>query len=494
MASIDKLIALRNEYVHPDIWPSDATATRLYDEHIGLLEGLYAGTSFLKDYEFTLYRPGFRLACQGPDLTLFRESKSHPGDPEGFFIEKEGARPLAFMAFLLFDDAEEATSQDEKPPKDIMLYESRSAKWIKYLRGNHLRYRNEDAFVGANDVLANLTRRLSQSDSTAVWHLPPEQLRSPKWEDLHRHCKTASLRLVGFHITERKFSPAFYLPRAPLEDAFGRFVAGGERLCLLVGDSGCGKTNLLCHLTTEFVESGHAVLHYYGRNFDGGPLLSAIAADLVNQETDLLPYLVSFNGSADTVSGRRLILFFDAINEYTDTLALFRSILDLDENLIRAGINFHKIIVSMRSSTWDLIDRSFNLTREQFLFTLAQGESSERPRIVIGSFDENETRDAYGRYAFSGQDNSRQEKQKTDYGIRISTPYEMLPAGIRQLVANPIFLRYLVTSYESVTQDLSEADLLVRFYDRNIPPKHRYFLQYFLEVLWSMRRDFLTGR
>lgn len=493
VVSIDKLITLRNEYVHPDIWPSDAAASRLYEQHIGMLDGLYTAASFLAEYRFIYQKQGRRLSCHGPDLSLFRESESRAGDPEGFFIEKEGERPLAFMAFLLFDDTDDGPVLEEKPSKDIMLYESRTAKWIKYLRGNHLRYRKDDAFVSTNEVLARLTRRLARNDSSAAWHLRQDQLRSPQWDDLYNHCKAAALKLVGFHITEKKFNPNFYLSRAPLEEAFARFINGGERICLLVGDSGCGKTNLLCHLTDEYVTGGHSVLHYYGRNFDGGSLLSAVAADLVSQESELLPYLSSFNNAAQTIGGKKMLLFFDAINEYTDAPALFRNILDLEEALrARAGIGFHKIIISMRSATWELIDRSFNFTRGRFFFSLAPGEPTERPRIWIGPFDEDETRSAYHRYALSQHDNPRQEKQKTDYGVRLNTTYEALPVGIRQLISNPIFLRYLVTSYESVTQELTEADILVRFYNRNIPSKHRYFLLYFLEVLWFLRKDFLT--
>jgi hypothetical protein len=339
VAAIERFITLRNEYVHPDIWPSETTASRLYEENISLLDGLYRNAGFLTEYRFFFQQGGKRLLCHGPDLTAFQQGRSQQGDPEGFFLEKEGEAPLAFMAFLLFDEAEDSADATETLSKDIMLYESRTAKWIKYLRGNNLRYRHEDAFIPTNDVLSRLTKRLAQNDANAAWLLPAEQLRKPRWEDFHKHCKVAALRLVGFHITEKKYNPSFYVARGSIESAFDSFLNGDEPLCLLVGNSGAGKTNLLCHLTMELVASGHAVLHYYGRNYDGGPLLSAIAADLVSDEKDLLPYLAGLNGSSETAGGKKMVLFFDAINEYTDALSLFHNIVELEQgtDLERAG-------------------------------------------------------------------------------------------------------------------------------------------------------------
>jgi hypothetical protein len=117
---------------------------------------------------------------------------------------------------------------------------------------------------------------------------------------------------------------------------------------------------------------------------------------------------------------------------------------------------------------------------------------SERARILAAPFSEAETRDAYQAYALNPGDDSRRQKQKMDFGIRLRTPFESLPSGIQQLVSNPIFLRYLVTSYETVNQELTEGDILTRFYDCNIPPRHRFFLRYFLDLLWFLRRDFLS--
>lgn len=505
---IDDFLRLRNEYVHPDIWPGAALADQLVKQYQPLLDQLIDSAAFLADYRFTHQKSGRKRLCMGPSLDGFVELPYDPSQPEGFDLERDDEPPLPFLAFLVLTDTGvsgpelSGISSDGAGDADILMYESRVARRIKYIRGNRLAYRGEEAFATSNVALTRLKERLGDNEEHAQAAFRQANAELPDWQRLRENSRQMSEKAISVHKQERKYEPRFYINRSHIEATFKEFLTSPQSVCVLVGDSGCGKTNLLCHLTEDSLKIGHAVLHFYARNYDGSGLTSIVASQLVPNINQFGPYLAALGRLPELAGNHKLILIIDAINEYSDPSALMREIIHLDDLLRAEGAHYCKIVLSCRTATWSNLEREAEEAeskqeakpnrRERFYFDIAPSATAERPYITIGPFTAEETEKAYNKYAIGAAETPQQRRLKSEYfGIRLKTPFKDLPAGLKHLVANPIFLRYLVTSYEEVTQELSEAEILMKFYEEKIERRHQFFLAYFLDVLWHKRSDYL---
>ena len=115
--------------------------------------------------------------------------------------------------------------------------------------------------------------------------------------------------------------------------------------------------------------------------------------------------------------------------------------------------------------------------------------------VLIDKFTEKEAADAYDLYVCRGNDDHAAEQKKA-FGICLKTPYGKLPGAVKQLIRNPVFLQYLARTYHQVNASLTEEQVLLDFYKETLSEewtkRHRYFLAYFLEVLWHKKSDHLT--
>ena len=355
---IDRFITLRNEYVHPDIFPPREESERLLGVYHPLLDQLLDASPFLTEYRLTLQIGGQYFPCCGPDLGAVRKTEIPEGEDCSFLLERPGQESLSFLVFLLFDRPSTRPMATGDQLRDVMIYESRTRSRVQYVRGNVRSYTSLQDFLDKGRFLNRIKEQFGQEEEQRDLKRRRQNVESPSWERLQQYCREESFTMVAFHEREKKYRRDFYLRRKEPEETFAAFIHGAERLCIFVGDSGCGKTNLFCHLTDEYVDQKeHCVLHYYGRNYDGGSLLSAIASDLVVEEDQLLPFLAAFNHAPPVKDGKRLILFFDAINEYDKPIELYGKILSLVD-ILDKEIGYHKLVVSMRTATWRILRRA----------------------------------------------------------------------------------------------------------------------------------------
>jgi hypothetical protein len=96
-----------------------------------------------------------------------------------------------------------------------------------------------------------------------------------------------------------------------------RWTASQERLVVITGDGGSGKTHLLCDAAAARAAQGLPTLLLLGQHFDGRAPLAQIA-ELVQWDgpaAELLPTLAA----AAQASGRRGLVMIDALNESQDS-------------------------------------------------------------------------------------------------------------------------------------------------------------------------------
>ena len=125
-------------------------------------------------------------------------------------------------------------------------------------------------------------------------------------------------------VTQRQGTPQrpgvyisdLFSSRTAVEKQLEGFLAGDASLTLLLGDSGAGKTNVLCAWVASVEQRGHGVLAYDCAELQD--LEREICLDLEAAPGTPLPQAVEAAAAHSAATGKRLVLAFDAINEYHD--------------------------------------------------------------------------------------------------------------------------------------------------------------------------------
>ncbi len=495
VARIETLIQLRNEYVHPDIWPADEVSESLCEVHTSTLDTLIAQADFIVSHPLILTTEEESLYCRGSQVAEFR--RGHRRDdlsPGHFYLETKGGA-LSFLTFLLYGRPHNLAPRAETTREqdlDILLYDSQTTKKVKFQRGNYLSYLDRSEFDEIDDILEDLKSRLGQNERIEHREFKKQNVTRPDWNRLFDFCKTSSERTVSFHVGEHKYHENFYLPRVRLEESYWNFVGDSKRIAFLVGDSGSGKTNLLCHLTEASLGRGHGVLHFSGRNCVVGKFFGQVADELVVEPTDLIDFLRGVQGSNEVGGGRRLLLFVDAINESSDPEALYDEIQGFISSLDEGGVTFCKLLVSMRTATWHRMESNFDFPKRVVYYSRSD-DDVEQPYLAIERFTPEETRQAYELYRRGDDSETSATLVRREFRFRLETPFDELPISVRVLVSNPIFLRFLALSRSRVTEDVDASQVLLDYHENTatLPRKHRYLLHYLLRALWDKRDDFL---
>lgn len=495
-AYIDSLINVRNTYIHPDIWPPENQSRTLYEKYLTVLNKLIESADFLRGFSLMLATDTALLNCSGYMLGNFSSEPLRDGLIQNNFYLLTGEKRLSLLTFLFHGCPDNAT--DNTAASDILLYEGRTSKKIRYLRGNYLSYLDQSQFKQTEMILEALKKRLGQDEMEKSKNFKKNNVNKPAWKRLQQFCETTSKEIINFHVREGKYHRNFYLPRKHIESTFHCYLNGIDenknttKMLNFVGDSGCGKTNLLCHLTEKSLSDGHCVLHLYGRNYSGEQFTSVVASELVAEEDDLIPFLIRLKECDDVKGGKKLIILIDAINEYSSPVELYKEVIKMTEEFSQAGIDYCKVVISTRTATWRLIDSHVDTFRPELMFFEKKpGEKCQRPYVEIGVFSPEETEQAYELYLPSENGERFHDELRGDFKIIIQTPFSQLPPSIRIIVSNPIFMKMLIRSVADVRKDLTASDILLMYYKENVPQKHRYFLHYFLQALWDGKRDYI---
>lgn len=489
VALIDDLIGLRNEIVHPDVEPPEEKILPYLQRYGPVFAQFFDACGFLADFPLILQTDGERRRCVGHDPSAFPVLSTSGED--GFFIEGP-AGFLRLFDFLLCcrSPGEGSTLSGVYDEEDTLLYETSLKKKTKFLRGNAFAYHErQGGLQGFARVLAELREELGKEDlgSEAFVASNTEQ---PDWGRLYRSARKKTKAINNLHIAERKYSPVFYVHREGPEKAFFNFLKATQPHMILVGDSGSGKTNLLCHLSERAIDRCHLVLHFYARNFPSDAFQDHLAHTLVMDPGQLLPYIRALDQTNEARAGKRILLLVDALNEYPNPENLYRAIRRFIEDLKGEGIRSCKTIITTRPLTWRQLElaRDISFPKDD-VFRPCPDEEGDNPALFLHKFNDSEARQAYDRYTDNSSEESRSWRER--FYFRLETPYDALPREVRKLLTNPLFLALFARAYESIPSGAGALDAFLAYYDR-IDRRHRYCLQYFVQALWDHSTDALT--
>jgi hypothetical protein len=270
------------------------------------------------------------------------------------------------------------------------------------------------------------------------------------------------------------FEPDLYVPRTREERELDRFLAGDDIALILLGNSGVGKTNLLCHWAVEQADAGNAVLMYDCDRLDVADVDRAIAGDFGIDDSPLpavfLRQLDDFAGR----EGRRLLLVLDGLNDFRgpDHEGPEDLLGSVDSLVARLpGVNL-RVVLSCSTPTWNRIERL-----EQSRLTWKRYYRTERDEdtLLLEGFDAEQTERAYDLYRARFQ----LARELTD-----------LPLALRVRVHEPLFLRLLAEVMRGQPAEgwdrLSDATLFNRYYEERVRRREdKLFLEELAGEMWT---------
>lgn len=233
--------------------------------------------------------------------------------------------------------------------------------------------------------------------------------------------------------TPRRLGPAIpelYVRRDDAEDELDAFLAGDSGALLLIGEAGAGKTCLLAAWAARLREGGDAVLFYRCGGSLGAEIDREIARDLGREAPEALVHDLGQIARLAAAARRRLVIIFDAVDEYRGGSAGPAALLKQIDALVgRVAGPALRIAVSCNSATWGQLDRAG--AARLFWAAYHQGRDGELA-LELGPLADAELAEAYDRYRRFFQ---------------LQTPLESLPLGLRTRLHRPLMLRLVAETY-----------------------------------------------
>lgn len=457
--ALEELLHARNVYFHSLAEPDPDLAGAVFEENLARLQVVLEALDWLADGELVARRGDVEFVCRG----VIEQRSARPGAPNGVSWIWGGVT-LPMPPFLL----EESDSSDAP---SLLQYETVQGRWVKYVTGSHVRRVDSPEIREAVAAIVRAAEARNPADRELRAPLARVGERAPSWEELRRSAQHWANRAVSEQIERKKYHHDWYIPRPDLERAFEEFLTADRRLMVIVGASGCGKTNLLCHLTRQSQAQGHVVLHQYARLLSDDGILRALASQLAGAaDPDLLrSQLAACAGLPQVVDGARLVLFVDAVNEFPSPGRLFDAVRAFAEDASTPA--FVKVVVTCRPIAWESIWQGYTPDRA---VVHADAAAGDRAWFVLGGFSSRELSAAWQRRSSA-----------------------RLPEEVRELLRDPVLFQAYVVAHGGDTEGPAtlpatpEAVLDARF-DR-LEAIDRARVEEVVDALWEARKDHLRS-
>jgi len=341
---------------------------------------------------------------------------------------EERAELLFLAPFAVFRWCQPCFEEGRDPPEEFFCYErllsQQPVKWT------YIGLRNEP-ISSENPKIPFRAHRITLSEYVdIIQELRGEGLQRDghvyDWHSLVRRTHG----LTGDELSwfaKGKYERYGYFHREDIEAHFARFLDSDYIGFLVVGDSGTGKTNLLCQLAEQALERGDAVLlHNCASILEEKPDIRSLLNDLLRLKGDVIDFIARLD-KEPTSRRCQLLFLFDAINEAKNPLAVLTGIVDLarDISFVKLKHLRIKVALSCRSESWKLLKPSFKGDR----YFYPEDEGIE---VRLSRFSEEELPEVYENY-------------RKNYGLQ--TPFDKLSDRMKSFIVDPFMLRLIADSY-----------------------------------------------
>jgi tetratricopeptide (TPR) repeat protein len=313
----------------------------------------------------------------------------------------------------------------------------------------------------------------------------PEAVAPVGWslDDLRRAAHKASDDYLDKMQRERVYLPAVYARRFELEAHLSGFLDSRciKNGMLIVGASGIGKTNTLCHIVRLWREQPNGpltrdvVLLLGGSTLPGG---SFRIQDVILDRLDIPDSFPMFLSAFEVLRKKdeaRLIIIVDGIDKHPQPAELLRQ---LDELIARSeSLSWVKIIVSIGEVAYTAIRKAGFVPTIRCYYSIAVqhgGVQRESVEISLGPMTDAELADAY-------------EKYRREPGFSPTSPFDTLSDEVKNAIRNPIFLRIVMEVFNGrrIPRRVLTAEVLLEYCNKKIfsEVSRLFFINRFVDLL-----------
>ena len=270
------------------------------------------------------------------------------------------------------------------------------------------------------------------------------------------------------------FMPDAYVRRKEAEDILHAFLhsADQETGLIVIGETGVGKTNLLCQWTDDLIADGQVVFFYDCCDSLTLEIERRIAQDLGLGDSNELSDALIAQISTLAGDGRYFVLLFDGLEGFDvgteiGTANLLKAI---DALVERVAANRVRVVLSCATPTWRQLER---LDATHLFWHHYYPAEVDGPGLTLERFTPAERDAAYELY-------------RTPF--KLKTPH--LPPGLQDQLTLPLLLRIVADTYQGqavpVRADLPHM-IYQRYYERSVPlPADQMFVE---SLVLEMRRQ-----
>ncbi|MDQ2806544.1 MAG: NACHT domain-containing protein [Chloroflexota bacterium] len=303
------------------------------------------------------------------------------------------------------------------------------------------------------------------------------------WTDLRERAarqQQAFLReLRGWPDKANVFIPEAYVPRKDAENSLDKFLHSPdqETALIVIGETGAGKTNLLCRWADKLTADGQVVFFYDCRGSLTVEIERRVVQDLGLENSNELSDAVVAQIRALSGNDRRFVLLFDGLEGFDvgteiGTADLLKAIDVLVERMAASPV---RVVLSCATPTWRQLER---LDATYLFWHHYYPAAIDGPGLELERFTNDELKAAYSLYQ--------------DY-FNLKTPH--LPAGLQDQLTLPLLLRILADTYKGGAVPVRAYlphNIYQRYYERSVPlPADQLFVENLVQEMRQQGRSTL---
>jgi hypothetical protein len=280
----------------------------------------------------------------------------------------------------------------------------------------------------------------------------------------HTQLENSLEDLRGSVFEGKKYIPDVYISREAVLDSMGQWLKEDYPCFTIVGESGVGKTNIMC-AAAESMSADNFVLFYPGMRLANG-LMAAIRNDFIwefHREREIAYIVERFIEVTDRAQ-KQLIIFVDGIDEFPDNYERLKA--ELLDFIPRLRDSLIRVVLSCKSFDWHnfVIDKgqSFNRLAKSTYPTSAEVHNPEE----IKSPDEKKVGFWLPKFTVEELD-AVFPKYKSVFSLQ-----GQLKGATREECQMPLMLRFIAEVYSNRDAELpasiSSRELYDLYWDRRL--------------------------
>lgn len=367
------------------------------------------------------------------------------------------------------------------PPK--FIDRGPSASRIEGLRDRLMKAQLVSMFASPEDLAAKVATAVARVDAGAGKRGAAGKAASWTLAQLRERAQKASEDYMDKMQRQKIFLPQVYVQRAEVE---GHLESFADPKCaktglVLVGSSGTGKTNTLCHWVHRHrqnpARANDVVLFLGGSALPGGQfdLKQVILErlDVTGAMSDFLAAFAAQRGQTDA----QFIIVIDSVDKHPQAAELMRQIDGLI--VLDQVVPWYKVIISVAEIPYaSLRESGFAPGDRDYYAAPSPSASAEVLEVHLGLLSAQELETAYGSYL-------------KEPGFAPSSAYGELTDEARLSLRKPLVLRMVMELFHDrkVPERVLGTEVLYEYCAKKIfrHPDRAFFVNRFVDLLYDRR-------